>query len=296
MNAVAQSPSTRRSRADSEASSYSTTATSVPALQSKGNLNESDVLQPVNHDFLDPGSFDLVTPAQSRPKQYSLETRSEQLFSAEHLKIIFEDPSLLLRFTGFLSAHKPSSIPVLVYYLDALKALKAISYSNAIAESLDPIPGCDFTANVAYSTINKVIEEKAQRAFNVMVQNDLPAYITHVYIQTVSLSITRRIIGTLPPHLREASEGLAEVFCLTDPSRPDNPVVFASEGIPAQSSYLATNILTSPEFHRTMQYGMSYIMGRNCRFLQGPKTNPFSVTRLRETILAGKEHCEVFLN
>jgi hypothetical protein len=66
-----------------------------------------------------------------------------------------------------------------------------------------------------------------------MVQNDLPAYITHVYIQTVSLSITRRIIGTLPPHLREASEGLAEVFCLTDPSRPDNPIVFASEGIPA---------------------------------------------------------------
>lgn len=37
--------------------------------------------------------------------------------------------------------------------------------------------------------------------------------------------------GTLPPHLREASEGLAEVFCLTDPSRPDNPIVFASEGL-----------------------------------------------------------------
>lgn len=36
--------------------------------------------------------------------------------------------------------------------------------------------------------------------------------------------------GTLAPHLREASEGLAEVFCLTDPSRPDNPIVFASEG------------------------------------------------------------------
>lgn len=41
---------------------------------------------------------------------------------------------------------------------------------------------------------------------------------------------------------------------------------------------------------------MSYVIGRNCRFLQGPKTNPFSVRRLRETIEAGKEHYEVFLN
>lgn len=26
------------------------------------------------------------------------------------------------------------------------------------------------------------------------------------------------------------SEGLAETFCLTDPSRRDNPIIFASEG------------------------------------------------------------------
>lgn len=41
---------------------------------------------------------------------------------------------------------------------------------------------------------------------------------------------------------------------------------------------------------------MNYVIGRNCRFLQGPKTNPFSVRRLREKIEAGQEHCEVFLN
>lgn len=135
-----------------------------------------------------------------------------------------------------MSVHKPSSIPILVYYLDVLKALKAISYSNAILEALTPIPGCDFTDNIAYPTINKGPEEMAEQAFQQMVQNDLPAYVTHVYIQTVSLSITRRIIGTLPPHLREASEGLAEAFCLTDLSQPDNLIVFALEGtIPCQS-------------------------------------------------------------
>lgn len=41
---------------------------------------------------------------------------------------------------------------------------------------------------------------------------------------------------------------------------------------------------------------MSYVLGRNCRFLQGPKTNPHSVRRLRDTLKAGVEHCETFLN
>lgn len=41
---------------------------------------------------------------------------------------------------------------------------------------------------------------------------------------------------------------------------------------------------------------MKHVIGRNCRFLQGPKTNPFSVKRIREKVLAGKEHFETFLN
>lgn len=118
--------------------SYRTDATSLPALQQKG-LDENDLLEPLQEEDLDPGSFDLVAPVESTSKQYSLERRSELLFSKEHLKIIFEDPSLLLRFTAFLSYHRAGSIPILIYYLDAVKALKAISYSNAIAEALDPI-------------------------------------------------------------------------------------------------------------------------------------------------------------
>jgi hypothetical protein len=117
-----------------------------------------------------------------------------------------------------------------LYYLDAIKALKTLEYANALGESLDPIRGFDFTNKTADPIRNEQLEEKAHKAFEELVREDLPAYVTYVYIQTVSLSIQRRITGTLPPHLREASEGLAEVFCLTDPSRPDNPIVFASEG------------------------------------------------------------------
>lgn len=176
------------------------------------------------------GSFDLVAPPEGDQQAFSLETRSEQLFSRAHLEIIFSQPASLLRFTAFLSTHRPQSVPILIYYLDALKALKAIKYANAIAEALSPIPKYEFTANLAPSTTNRELEDKAASAFNVLTQEDLPAFITNLYIQIVSMSISQRITGNLAPHLREASEGLAEVFCLTDPSRPDNPIVFASEG------------------------------------------------------------------
>lgn len=121
-------------------------------------------------------------------------------------------------------------MPILIYYLDALKALKAIKYSNAVAEALSPIRGQEFTTSPIRPTINTALEDKASKAFDALVEEDLPAHITHMYIQIVSLSISQRITGTLAPHLRKASEGLAECFVLTDVTRPDNPIVFASEG------------------------------------------------------------------
>jgi hypothetical protein len=179
----------------------------------------------------DPRSFDLVAPPQPEGrKQFSLERQSEQLFSKEHLQAIFNDTPSLLRFTSFLTAARPNSVPILIYYLDALKALRAINYANAVAEALEPIEGHEFTHNPARPTVNAILEEKANHAFDVLVRDDLPAFITHVFTQVVSVNISKRITGNLPPMLREASEGLAEVFCLTDPSRTDNPIIFASEG------------------------------------------------------------------
>ncbi|KAM3418361.1 hypothetical protein BST61_g4360 [Cercospora zeina] len=263
--------------------SQETVATSVhtlPPLQTKGPDNaDPTYLEPVLED--DPRSWDLVAPIEEgqEEEQYALENRADQLFSAEHLRIIFEDPRLLLRFTGYLNSHRPQSIPVLIYYLDALKALRAINYANAISEALEPIKGQSFTDEPSKPTINVMLEEKANRAFESLVQEDLPAYVAHIWTQVVGVSIQRRITGTLAPHLREASEGLAEVFCLTDPSRADNPIVFASE-----------------EFTRTTQYGMNYVIGRNCRFLQGPKTSPHAVRRMAIANTNGKEHVEVTVN
>lgn len=55
--------------------------------------------------------------------------------------------------------------------------------------------------------------------------------------------------------------------CLSDPSQPDMPIVFANRA-----------------FRRLTGYDEEEILGRNCRFLQGPKTDKQAVGRVREAI------------
>ena len=50
------------------------------------------------------------------------------------------------------------------------------------------------------------------------------------------------------------------------------------------------------EFNRTTQYGLSYVLGRNCRFLQGPLTDKLAVRRIRDAVRAGRQTQEVLLN
>lgn len=56
-------------------------------------------------------------------------------------------------------------------------------------------------------------------------------------------------------------------ICLCDPHKPDLPVVFANRA-----------------FRRLTGYSEEEIVGRNCRFLQGPKTDPEPVARIREAV------------
>lgn len=247
-------------------------------LQTQGIQNESDLMDTISAD--DPKSYDLLAaPPLNTQKGYDLEDRAVKLFSRDHLRQIFADPKLLVHFSAFLNAHRPDSVRLLMFYFDALKASRAITYSNAIAKALAPVNGHDFSKIAPSETLNAGLTDRAHKAFDALASDDLAAYIAFVWTRVVSDSVQRRITGTLAPHLREASEGLAEVFCLSDPSRPDNPIVFAS-----------------PQFQKTTQYGMNHCVGRNCRFLQGPHTDSRAVWRIAAALRAGKEHCEVFVN
>jgi PAS domain S-box-containing protein len=79
--------------------------------------------------------------------------------------------------------------------------------------------------------------------------------------------------------LMQAVERSARNFLITDPTVPDNPIVFASDGFYAMTGHRPTEVI-----------------GRNCRFLQGPDTDPDVVREIRGAVHAGKEiHC-VLLN
>ncbi len=56
-------------------------------------------------------------------------------------------------------------------------------------------------------------------------------------------------------------------ICLCDPHQPELPIVFANRA-----------------FRRLTGYSEEEIVGRNCRFLQGPKTDPEPIARIREAI------------
>ena len=59
---------------------------------------------------------------------------------------------------------------------------------------------------------------------------------------------------------------------ISDPSLPDNPIVYASAGF---------LVLTG--------YKLDQVLGRNCRFLQGPATDPKAVDRIRSGIEKGED-------
>lgn len=64
-------------------------------------------------------------------------------------------------------------------------------------------------------------------------------------------------------------------FLITDPSMPDNPIVFASSG-----------------FYELTQYAPSEILGRNCRLLQGKDSDPNAIKEIHEGIEKGEDvHC-----
>ncbi|MFP5336706.1 MAG: SpoIIE family protein phosphatase [Actinomycetes bacterium] len=68
-------------------------------------------------------------------------------------------------------------------------------------------------------------------------------------------------------------------FTISDPSQPDNPLVWVN-----------------PAFTATTGYELRDVIGRNCRFLQGPGTDPASVARLREAVERAEPIVETVLN
>lgn len=68
-------------------------------------------------------------------------------------------------------------------------------------------------------------------------------------------------------------------FTISDPRRDDDPLAWVN-----------------PSFERLTGYPLDEVVGRNCRFLQGPNTDPAAVRRIREALRDRRPITEVLLN
>uniref|UniRef100_A0A126WXU9 non-specific serine/threonine protein kinase n=1 Tax=Austrobaileya scandens TaxID=13351 RepID=A0A126WXU9_9MAGN len=79
--------------------------------------------------------------------------------------------------------------------------------------------------------------------------------------------------------LKDALSTLQQTFVVSNATRPDCPVMYASAGFFSMTGY-------SPE----------EVIGRNCRFLQGPETDQLEVAKIREAVETGTSYCGRLLN
>ncbi|POS74273.1 hypothetical protein DHEL01_v207336 [Diaporthe helianthi] len=113
-------------------------------------------LEPLGEEEVEPGSFDLVSP------------------KTEHSE------SALAIAGSLLLPH---------YYLDTVKALAAFRYANAINEALELLDEYDFTrdTDAVLKPSYDRLEGKADAAFALLAQEDLPAFITSTGMQFVEI-------------------------------------------------------------------------------------------------------------
>lgn len=77
----------------------------------------------------------------------------------------------------------------------------------------------------------------------------------------------------------KALAAIGQGVLITDALQPDNPIIYAN-----------------PAFERITQYRAFEVIGRNCRFLQGEKTDPEVVAKIRTALDAGERVNATLLN
>nr|POE93943.1 phototropin-1 [Quercus suber] len=79
--------------------------------------------------------------------------------------------------------------------------------------------------------------------------------------------------------LKDALSAFQQTFVVSDATKPDYPIMYASAG-----------------FFKMTGYTSKEIVGRNCRFLQGADTDPEDVAKIREALQSGSSYCGRLLN
>ncbi|EXK37118.1 hypothetical protein FOXG_09176 [Fusarium oxysporum f. sp. lycopersici 4287] len=131
------------------------------------------------------------------------------------------------------------------------------------------------TTSLIPSLENMFLESKTYIEQRI-VREIFPDFVKQQLSQCTSLALSLDAEGDSPPN---PYPGLKGSFCLSDPSRSGNPIVFASD-----------------EFEELTGYSRSEVLAHNCRFLQGPQTDRDGIAKMRSAIWRNEECTELLLN
>nr|AHZ63884.1 phototropin [Pellia neesiana] len=88
-----------------------------------------------------------------------------------------------------------------------------------------------------------------------------------------------RSVPRISGDLKDALASFQQTFVVSDATRADYPILYASAG-----------------FFEMTGYSPKEVIGRNCRFLQGPETDQEDIQRIRNALKDGKTFCGRLLN
>lgn len=131
------------------------------------------------------------------------------------------------------------------------------------------------TTSLIPSLENMFLESKAYVEQRI-VRDIFPAFVKQQLSLCTAAALSSEVEGDLPP---TPFPGLKCSFCLSDPVKPGNPVVF-----------------TSDEFQDLTGYSRAEVMSRNCRLLQGPQTDREAIANVRAALWRGDACSELMLN
>ncbi|KAI7943436.1 hypothetical protein MJO29_013280 [Puccinia striiformis f. sp. tritici] len=112
-----------------------------------------------------------------------------------------------------------------------------------------------------------------QELLHSLYDQEFRKYITSKLTEQSTFKLSRQLSTTGSP------TGLGDAFCLCNPRMRDTPI-----------------ILVSPGFEAVTGYSREEILGRNCRFLQGPGTSRASVERIKRALGSAEPVVELLLN
>lgn len=131
------------------------------------------------------------------------------------------------------------------------------------------------TSTLIPSLENLFLESKAYVEQRI-VREIFPAFVKQQLSLCTSLVLANDVEGDCQT---TDFAGLRNSFCLSDPSKTGNPMIYASD-----------------DFEHLTGYTRYEMLNRNCKFLQGPQTDREAMNRLRSATWRREESTELLLN